>query len=349
MAMKNWLITLASIALSLVAFELILRAVVPASGLDRFGSTRVENHEFSYVATHNSLGYRGEDFSRKSPQGTRRVLFIGDSFVYGTGVARAETIPNFLENKLNSLGGSKFEVLNLGLPDGNTIQYLETAKAFSDFDADIVLLGFYVDNDILLYENEADRFLLWSLVKNVMSILYYNISDDCRYQWVTNYNVDPFYEDLACKGGINPHLISRANRKYKNEQSYYRYMARQLLKNKTIIRNIKSIKKIFNGRIFYVTIFPSKYQISDSYFDTLRKIGFKFRNNMTVNNNIQLRLRKILERNDIDYIDLFPVILESYAAHGRKHYYDIDDHFNGFGNGVVATAIVKALRPQLVQ
>jgi hypothetical protein len=38
--MKNWLIAFLSIALSLVAFELILRALVPESGLGRFGSEK---------------------------------------------------------------------------------------------------------------------------------------------------------------------------------------------------------------------------------------------------------------------------------------------------------------------
>ena len=35
--------------------------------------------------------------------------------------------------------------------------------------------------------------------------------------------------------------------------------------------------------------------------------------------------------------------------YGRRHCYDIDDHFNGYGNEVVATAIAEILHPGLVE
>jgi lysophospholipase L1-like esterase len=345
--MKNWLISFISIILSLVVFEVILRTMVQGSGLHRFGSEKVENYEFSYLAAHNSLGYRGEEFSQHSPTGTRRVLFIGDSFVYGAGVARGETIPSLLEDKLNSLGQSRFEILNLGLPDGNTVQYLETAKAFSDFDADIVLLGFYVDNDIWVYEKEPDFILLWSLIQRAASSFYYRMFQKCRYDWVNEYDIDKDYKRLACERKISPSLVRRANLNDHAEQSHYRYMAKQILNDPAIIENIKSIHNIFNDKIFYVTIFPSKYQISQEYFGELKKIGFKFLNNSPVNNKIQSNLRLILERNGISYIDLLPAIAESHSMMGRRHYYDLDDHFNGYGNEVVATAIADVLRSRL--
>jgi lysophospholipase L1-like esterase len=347
--MKNWLIAFLSIALSLVAFELILRALVPESGLGRFGSEKVENIEFSYVTTHNSLGYRGEEFSRNSPPGTRRVLFIGDSFVYGVGAARAETIPSLLENKLNSLEKSKFEVLNLGLPDGNTVQYLETAKAFADFDADIVLLGFFVDNDVWAYEKESVRFFLWDLIKRVMSTFYYNIFKICRYEWVNDYKIDQSYKDLACEEKISPYVLSRANEIKSNEHNFYKYMAKLLLRDSAIIENIKLIEEIFADKIFFVTIFPSKVQISNAYFDEMKRLGFKFRRNKPINSKIQSNLKKLLRRNGILYIDLRPAIRESHDLHNRKHYYDIDSHFNPFGNEVVATAIAEALQPRLAE
>jgi len=347
--MKKWLITLFSIALSLVAFEVILRVVVPESGLDRFGSDKVENHEFSYVATYNSLGYRGAEFAEKSRPGVRRVLFIGDSFVYGAGVARAETIPSLLEDKLNSLEKSQFEVLNLGLPDGNTVQYLETAEAFAHFDADIVLLGFYVDNDAWTYERKPDQFLVWSLLNRFGSKFYFSIFRKCKYEWAYNYNIDPLFQDLACEGKINPWLLSRADRKNQGEHVVYEKMSRRLSKNPKIINNIKSIRRIFNDKEFYVVILPAKYQISDVYFDKLKKIGFIFHQNRPINNKIQLELQKLLISNDIKFIDLLPTIINSWVLYNRKHYYDIDDHFNAFGNEVVAAAIAEVLQTSLVE
>jgi lysophospholipase L1-like esterase len=346
--MKNLTLTFSAVAVSVVAFELILQAMVPVSGFDRFGSQRVENLEFSYDVTHNSLGYRDEEFSTRAPRGTRRVLFIGDSFIYGVGVPRAETIPSLLEDKLDSLDASKFEVLNLGLPDGNTVQYLDTARAFSDFDAEIVLLGFYVDNDVLIYGHDREYVLLWSLIKRAIATSYYYVTGKCKYEWVYNYYSDPFYQDLACQGKINHHIIKRANRNFENEQHYYDHMSELLLKSKKIIRNIKSIRKIFHDKAFYVVITPSKYQINNAYFDELRKIGFRFKNNELVNDKFQSTLKRLLERNNILYIDLLPVIKKSYAVHNRKHFHVIDDHFNAFGYEVAAAAIAEALQTHLI-
>jgi lysophospholipase L1-like esterase len=347
--MKNWFVTLLTVTISVLAFELILRAIVPESQFDRFGSQRVENLEFSYIATHNSLGYRGEEFSPEAPPDTRRVLFIGDSFVYGAGVARSDTVPSLLENKLNSLNGPKFEVLNLGLPDGNTIDYLKTAKAFSNFEADIVLLGYYVNNDHHLWERPLPTLLVWELTRRAASALYYYVSNKCRYDWVYDYDIDPFYQDLACNGKINPWIIRKMDSKFKNEQSNYRYIASKLSERLDVMSNIKSIRNLFGNKAFYIVIFPSIYQSNNTYFDTLRKFGVKFKNDRPVNGKIQSVLKKMLGKNNIKYIDLLPSIKKSFASENRQHFYVIDGHLNAFGNEVAATAIAEVLRHHLVE
>jgi hypothetical protein len=81
----------------------------------------------------------------------------------------------------------------------------------------------------------------------------------------------------------------------------------------------------------------------------MKRLGFRFRNNKPINGNIQSNLKKILGCNGIPYIDLLPAIRESHDLHNRKHYYDIDSHFNPFGNEVVATAIAEALQPRLAE
>ena len=64
------------------------------------------------VVTLNLYGFRGPDFEIEKEPKTRRVIFLGDSFAEGFGVADDETIPQVFEREL---GGDGLEVLNLGV------------------------------------------------------------------------------------------------------------------------------------------------------------------------------------------------------------------------------------------
>jgi hypothetical protein len=48
----------------------------------------------------DSLGFRGQDFSRVPPEGTFRIAMLGDSFVYGTMVDDEATLPAQLQQRL---------------------------------------------------------------------------------------------------------------------------------------------------------------------------------------------------------------------------------------------------------
>ncbi len=64
------------------------------------------------VHTLNLYGFRGPDFVIEKAPGTRRVIFLGDSFTEGFGVADDATIPVAFQREL---GNEKLEVLNLGI------------------------------------------------------------------------------------------------------------------------------------------------------------------------------------------------------------------------------------------
>lgn len=335
----------ASLSISVAIFEIFLQVRTPEFGLEYVGSARVENHEFSYVVKHNSHGFRGREFVEEKQAGRDRILFIGDSSVYGVGTDFANTIPHLLERALNDKGPPAVEVYNLGVPGINTTQYLRIAKLFSRFDPDLVLLGFSVDNDTWVYEMEAKPFLAWSVAKLGAEVIYDKIFRDCPHDWVYHYKADPTYLRLACEGLIDPWLIARAYRKQRNEQAYYRRIVRRLTQKKKIIENILTIRKIFENTPLYVVIFPSKGQVSSDYFGDMRKLGYRFKGNETIDDEVQKILGDLLTAQDIEYIDLLPLVMASYKSEKRKHYYDLDSHMNAFGHKVAAEAIAEAIRP----
>lgn len=62
--------------------------------------------------SHNSKGYRSDEFAIEKPQGKIRIVTLGGSTTYGVGVNNNETWPHYLAQEL----GASYEVINMGVP-----------------------------------------------------------------------------------------------------------------------------------------------------------------------------------------------------------------------------------------
>jgi lysophospholipase L1-like esterase len=86
--------------------------------------------------SHNSRGTRGPEFDVRKKPGVRRIVTIGASTTYSTGVSDGETWPELLGKAL----GSRYEVINLGVPGYSTVEGLiQTALEISDLAPDIAI------------------------------------------------------------------------------------------------------------------------------------------------------------------------------------------------------------------
>jgi hypothetical protein len=120
---------------------------VPIPGAE--GWDRSENAVF---VRFNEHGMRDRPRSLPKPPGTLRIALLGDSYVEAKQVDLEETVGAVLERELDlcpSLEGREVEVLNFGVSGYGTTQALlmfrERARKFAP---DIVILGFFVGNDI---------------------------------------------------------------------------------------------------------------------------------------------------------------------------------------------------------
>jgi hypothetical protein len=93
--------------------------------------------------TINGHGYRDREFPEKSGQ-RKRILFLGDSLVFGIGVQHFQTLPKALEDML----APGAEVFNMGMygygPDQSLMQLTTQGLAL---DPDMVILGVFAAND----------------------------------------------------------------------------------------------------------------------------------------------------------------------------------------------------------
>jgi GDSL-like lipase/acylhydrolase family protein len=84
------------------------------------GAEGVFNHPRFRISVHiNSKGLRDREYAYEKSPGTRRILVIGDSFVWGYGVEERETLAKVLETAL-----SHVDVINGGVAGYGTDQEL---------------------------------------------------------------------------------------------------------------------------------------------------------------------------------------------------------------------------------
>jgi hypothetical protein len=105
----------------------------------------------------NAAGFRDGAHSAAKAPGAYRVVVLGDSFVFGSGVPQEATLTRRLAAHL----GPGFEIVNLGVPGYGTDQELLTLRRWGPgLSPDLVLLGFFW-NDVM--ENASD--LIYGLPK----------------------------------------------------------------------------------------------------------------------------------------------------------------------------------------
>jgi lysophospholipase L1-like esterase len=98
----------------------------------------------------NSHGLRDREYSLAKPAGVYRIVMLGDSTTFGWGVPEDQTAAKILERELNKTSspvGQRFEVLNAGVGNYDTVQeynhYLVFDRAFHP---DLVILQYFIND-----------------------------------------------------------------------------------------------------------------------------------------------------------------------------------------------------------
>ncbi|MDD4895120.1 MAG: SGNH/GDSL hydrolase family protein [Candidatus Omnitrophica bacterium] len=76
----------------------------------------------------SSDGLRDYRYTVTKPQGTFRIVILGDSIGFGWGVELEDTFAKRLEARLNNNQKLKYEVINFSVPGYNTLQDIEILK-----------------------------------------------------------------------------------------------------------------------------------------------------------------------------------------------------------------------------
>lgn len=109
----------------------------------------------------NSYGFRDYEYILEKANDTFRIIVLGDSDVFGSGVELENTFPKVLEKMLNQGGNKhKYEVLNLGVGGYNMLEKVEIFKKIGiSFNPDIILLVADSINEDAIDRTEMNNFI----------------------------------------------------------------------------------------------------------------------------------------------------------------------------------------------
>jgi lysophospholipase L1-like esterase len=153
-------LTFASILLSLALAEVVVRTFYPQTmGFSHHTRDGLQVHvpnargvyrrqEFETDVRFNSMGLRGGEFAMPKPEGTYRIVALGDSFTAGLQVDEEDLFTTRIEQAL-SAAHAPVEVLNLGVSGYGTDDELILLRRYGAALApDLVLVFFFVGNDV---------------------------------------------------------------------------------------------------------------------------------------------------------------------------------------------------------
>lgn len=310
--------------------------------------------EYTAKTTTNNLGYREENpINLIKKSGTKRVVFIGDSFTFGQGVKTADAFPNITEIQLNQMI-KNVETINAGIIGvGAEWYYLTLKEKITPLKPDIVVVGLYLGNDL----SDIDYFK-WTeldqngLPKKITTEYEFIDADGSRRLTTTplRYRI-PFLrdshlvifvankflgsspsgntEDIAFSGSpcyLNPECNDSAGQEKKIEQ---------------LVVGVKKIAKQHNFRLVIVLI-PWELQLKR---ELLQRSGINIFVTKERRYLLSNRIEKMLQNNDIMTLNLLPVF-DTYSGN-KKIIYPIDRHWTKEGHKIAGEAIAEALIPLL--
>jgi lysophospholipase L1-like esterase len=139
----------------------------------------------TYHIKSNNKGLRDENFDKKPPEDTYRVLIVGDSLTFGWGLNKSERYTEVLEKRLNRNRRQKYQVINAGIPGWGLKDYYSFLRNRGQkYKPDIIIVGL-IGNDFI---SNSMHNKLEKEARREMEEKYEveNLSDTKYYRLITN-------------------------------------------------------------------------------------------------------------------------------------------------------------------
>lgn len=303
----------------------------------------------------NSLGLRNPEVPTQKPDGETRILFVGDSFTMGWGVKENETFARKTEELLRTQGFSNVTSINAGFSAAGPSGYYLYLKYFGlDLDPDIVVVGFFIGNDIT-----ARKDVEWVKTdENGMPDIVRSKSTYIDSTGTIRFTDTPLRYRIPILNNSHAFLmLVNAISPQKTSTDPSKEMIRQLTclfqsnchDLDTAKREVQFLFKGINslvsskGKKLVVLMIPDDYQVnaypSYKYVQGLPLLPSERR---SINNEFI----RFFEDEKIAYIDVLPDMMEQAK---EPLYLPEDGHWNAAGHAFAANIISDKLREMLTE
>ncbi len=315
-------------------------------------SSRTVTEEFDVIVRTNSAGYHDVEHSRAKPEGTFRIVVLGDSFVEAVQVTTEENLCRLLEAELAP--DRPVEVINLGVAgSGTAAEYLRLKDEGLAYAPDLVVLVFTVTNDV--YNNSPDL----EVKKNKP---FFTLTGEGQLQ---RFTPPPEQPQEADDGGLlvalarRSHLLrlvlrAQAARRHLDDGAgvpidYYVFAENGTpvwddawsVTEALLGASAESARA--GGAGFVLVVVPDRLQLQDDLWERAVD-GYPGMADLSWDRaEPNERLEAICARQQLDCLDLLPPFAQHLAAGGEPLHFAIDGHLNAEGHRRTARLLAAHL------
>jgi len=367
--LKGLIVVVLTLSVCALASEIFLRFFFPQDTLDRlranspaiyrtsdllpyelqpFSKGRLKRQEFDTTVTINSMGYRERDFNVKK-EGRFRILVIGDSFTFGFGVEGNEGYPARIEKILaNDYHQGSIEVINAGFASGHNpdTYYLYLKEKGLKLNVDLILVGFFVGNDIVHYRHSAVEHEWTRTDQEGLPLQIRNVASEVENgRWVRKKkrliyaipvlrNSHLFHLLVSSARGLAGYFRSEHSRIFETttpsiyQATYSDNIEQAIQQTQTLFRAMARLAAK-NGIPLAVVMIPAREQVysADLKSPELRQLDWT---------KPQRIFAAFFSREHIPYLDLLPPMRQ--GAKDADFYFRYDLHWNAKGHEFAARA-----------
>jgi len=320
----------------------------------------IDFNYFKQNVSLNSYGLRDREYGPK-PVDERRIIALGDSFLFGAVWDANQTFVKVLERELNAQGTTPYAVVNTGVSGYGTFEEKEFLKRDGpDFEADTVMYFFYqndiesdlgapqsivLDNGCAISKASLSLPLFsWGRIQNWLILhsrayIYFRFILLNKSEALRNnlYKVRNVLVDWG--------LAQPARLQYKILQSQYDQETSDGW-NATLT-NIAEMGELTatRGQRFIMVMIPMKFQVYESMWADYQQRNRVAPDAYDFDKPARI-LQEAADRSNVAFIDLTPLIRNAIRAQNitAPLYYEGDAHFNVLGNEVVGKILLEELQ-----
>jgi len=297
----------------------------------------------------NHLGFNDIDHTAKPKEGSYRLAFVGDSFVYGV-VARDKNFTFVLED-LAQQDGVELNVMNMGLVAAGPKNYLGLLKHdVANSNAELVAVSIFIGNDITQAHPHFKTSVWLNSTRETLVKPYY-----VGFSWEYSY----IYRSIrSAFRTVQERLDSTPRKSFTRET----FMEIERQRSSIYKKNMSDfIRESFNGVIelieemsqeakrqnkqFFIILAPDEVQISSDIQDYLAT-QYQFDLRDYDFEQPQSILTKELAKRGIAVLDLLPFFQNAKVDGGL--YLQYDTHWNDDGNRLAAEAIWRYINEKSI-